>query len=189
MTQDLISLSQIVQNFAVAIGFLLGGMWAVYQFGIQRGNQTGLKIDTDIKISSLSGEDKRRLVFIDVILENTGKRALFARTKKLNSQFAQKPCSLYLRKVNANSLPNSHFYWYSSDLSAIDGVPEEINLTREYGQDPRNSATFFIEPSEVYHIGNSFILSPGVYLGRIRFFGARGRQEFWSRVFSFSVEE
>jgi hypothetical protein len=64
--------------------------------------------------------------------------------------------------------------------------PAAIDVLEEYCDEAKHMTDFWLEPGESYHIGSPLLLSPGSYLAKATFVGKK-TDDYWSRVFAFSV--
>lgn len=183
--------AETADHLATVVALLIGGGWVLYQYVIRRSGESGLYIDLNMQASDWKPGSK--LVFIDVVLRNTGQRCIDATTdspSSLEQQFEgsiRYAGSLQLRKVSSQaSGAVVHIDWWdkSSGLLAQPVIPE-TDLLKEY-TDQEGKVEFFLEPGEEYHLGNAFILEPGIYLAKIVFVGQR-KAEFWGRIMKIDV--
>ncbi len=183
--------AEIADHLATVVALLIGGGWVLYQYVIRRSGESGLSIDLKAQTSEWKPESK--LAFVDVVLRNTGQRCIDATTdspSSLEQQFEgsiRYAGSLQLRKLNSQaSGAVAHIDWWdkSSGWLAQPIVPE-TDLLKEY-TDQEGTVEFFMEPGEEYHLGNVFILEPGIYLAKIVFVGQR-KAEFWGRIIKIDV--
>src|ERR1043165_4276434 len=196
---DLKTKSEVLQNFALALAVIAGGIWASYRFFIQRAYETALEIDP--ATTNLPYEDNMFLVLIDIILKNKGQTRISARPKKYfkgealpthkdAAETLQHSLGLQIRRISAGSPANAVLDWFESDkLQKLDGIPNEINLLSEYEISKNGAVDFWIEPNEVYHCAIPLILPKGRYIAKVSFLGNRGGFEFWSRIFLLCVEQ
>lgn len=96
-----------------------------------------------------------------------------------------------MREIQAGN-PNTsrNLDWFDSPLlKPVPNLPAEINLLSDY-EDPLrgNIVDFWMEPSETYHVGRTLVLAPGQYLTKVTFIGAKGDDNFWSRVAMIAVQ-
>lgn len=161
--------AEIADHLATVVALLIGGGWVLYQYVIRRSGESGLSIDLNAQTSDWKPGSK--LVFIDVVLRNTGQRCIDATTDSPSSleplfegsiRYAG---SLQLRKVNSQSsgavAPID--WWDKSSGLLVQPVVPETDLLKEY-TDQDGKVEFFMEPGEEYHLGNAFILEPGEVL-------------------------
>lgn len=141
----------------------------------------------------------RRLVFLDVILKNEGKRKLEANpilttinAYKDFGEVLKYPCGIQIRQILTSEISTNKpldFFTDMNELRCPIGIPTEIDLLGEYEeiQNPNSSDAaipkFWIEPGEEYHLGTSAVLPKGSYLIRFHFVGSKSSdEEFWSRI-------
>jgi hypothetical protein len=196
---DLKTKSEILQNFALTLAVIVGGIWATYRFFIQRAYETALEID--FAMTNLTYENGNFLVLVDMVLKNKGLTRISAKPKKyikgkaipvyedtvetLDHSFA-----LQVRRISTTIPASAVLDWFESDkLEKLDSIPDQINLLNEYDISRNGAVDFWIEPNEVYHRAIPLVLPRGRYLAKASFLGNRGNFEFWSRIFLLSVEE
>ena len=189
---NLETVATIVDHLATAIAVVVGGGWIFYQYIVRRLGQTGISIDLIACVHPHT--EGFRLVFLDVVLKNTGHTRLdasLASRFELARQFddsVQFAGSLQLRRIEGPApAAAAHVDWWENAPGVLGSlVIPEVNLLMEY-TDEDERPDFFMEPGEEYHLGNAFLLSPGTYLAKVVFVG-QGKREYWSRIAQVHVE-
>ena len=189
--------SQNWYHLTISIATVVAGAWVFYVFVIERNTQAHLALDLRVTISTNSPSfTDRRLVFLDVVLTNVGKRKLEASRAKPAYQDPAETldysCGVEMRKIQTPlTETNKLLEWFeeTNQLQCPVGIPDEINMLEEYEvPDTPDLATttwtpnFWIEPSEQYHLGTALILPKGDYLARVHFIGTHGKEDYWSRI-------
>lgn len=190
---SLVTITQIVQNIALSLAVLIGGIWSYLLIRIQRGFEDGLLMDTKINYNRI--DDGKFIVFLDILLTNTGNREMFAKRKaksKGKPIYSTKLETIYesigvrIKKITQIEGTGIVLDWFSSPyLEAIPNLPNEISLIKDY-DDSLEAGTFWVlEPKETNYLGTALVLSPGHYLGRIIFVSEN--DEYFTRIFQFSI--
>lgn len=194
---EFILLSQLIQNFAIGLAVIIGGLWALYIFVSQRTYETALRIRTSVSHTLLA--NRRSIVYIDTVLRNMGSRRIGAKAKRYKNGVGlpaysdeldklYHSCGVQIKRLNLNIPGHVAYDWYQPELFVpIDGIPSELNLLAGYVTSKKGEVDFWLEPRETYHIGIALTLPLGSYLGRVVFIGDRGVFEYWSHDFFFSV--
>jgi len=190
---DWLKISQMFQHIMIALAVITGGLWAYYQWRIQRAHETALEIDL---ISTCTAfENALFLVFIDVSLKNVGKRKLGAKAKEYVNGMAHPvyqdevetlyhSLGLQIRGIKTDIKTNAALYWFNSnDLAPLQNIPDEINLLNDYEISKVGEEDMWIEPGETSHFGCAVILPKGYYLAKVTFVGTRKEIDFWCRLF------
>jgi hypothetical protein len=170
----------------------------------ERQSQPHLGLEVKITESTnAAGFGDRRLVFVDVVLRNEGKRKLEAEdvpTTRIAYQDAGEilkfPCGLQIRQILTSQIQTNKsldFFTDTNELQCPPEIPTEIDLLGEYEliDKSSDSATpeFWIEPTEEYHLGTSAVLPKGSYLARVHFIGSHSAdEEFWSRIVFMEIQ-
>ena len=194
---DYLKISEIFQHFMVGLAVIGGGLWALYQWRMQRAHETALEIDL-VSTSTVFGNNLF-LVFVDVSLKNVSKRKLGAKAKKYVGGSAEPvykdtietiyhSLGLQLRSIKSDIKYSAALDWFTSNgLCTPENIPGEINLLIDYeiGQDEQEQ--MWIEPGETSHFGCAMILPAGHYLAKVTFIGIRTWTDFWRRLFYIHV--
>jgi hypothetical protein len=141
----------------------------------------------------LNDQQPPRLVFIDVVLTNTGQRRIDASTdspSKMGPRFEASirfAGSLQLRKVSPSAPAHpSHIDWWNPANGFLEPQNiSETDLFKEYS-DQNGRVEFFMEPGEKYNLGNAFYMEPGTYLAKVVIVGQR-KDEYWGRIVKVEV--
>lgn len=186
-------------HLTVIVATITAGGWAFFTFVIERNLQAHLGLDIKVDISTNSPAlGEKRLVFLDVILTNEGRRKLEAKRVSTDNiayqdpgETIKYPCGIQVRKIETNLIKtNKSLDWFSDTnlLCCPSGIPDEIDMLGEYELiDPSKASQpgtphFWIEPSEQYHLGTALILPKGDYLVKLHFLGNHTDEDFWSRI-------
>jgi hypothetical protein len=186
-------------HLTIIIATIVAGYWTYHLFIAERHTQAHLALGVGITISTNSPVlGDKRLVFLDVILTNTGKRKLEAKRVPANQaaykdqeEVIKYSCGVQVREIQTSLiLTNKSLDWFADTnyLRCPVGIPEEIDMLGEYelanSSDPSiyGIPAFWIEPNEQYHLGTALILSKGDYLLKIHFIGNYSDEDFWSRI-------
>jgi hypothetical protein len=198
------------QTMLEATALLIGGVWALWIFVINRSNESALKIETTPL--TVTRPSSRTVVFFEVTLENSGKVKIGSKprnydsSKKLLAAYSDPDYEILDFSVSllVRPLPKAGYSqtetkdlgkrdkqldWFSDmdkqKLKPTDLVAE-IDLVDSYAVDDKK-ANFWMEPGETYHLPVALELQPGDYLGMITFIGERGDFEFWRRFILLQV--
>ena len=79
--------AEIAEHWVTVLALFAGGGWVLYQYVIRRSEATALSISVSNQVSEYA--DDRRLVFVDVVLRNTGLISLEASTKTSDEIFRE----------------------------------------------------------------------------------------------------
>jgi hypothetical protein len=193
-----------LQHLAVIIATIIAALWSYNLFESERQSMPHLGIEIQSVQQAIPKSDSKKIVFLDLILTNRGKRKLQA-DEVPTSQIAyqdpgevlQYPCGLQVRQImTAVTQTNAalDFFNNTNELVCPPGIPAEVDLLSEYellAGPQGNTATpqFWMEPGEQYHLGATLILPKGSYLVRAHFVGnKRSDEEFWSRITFLQVD-
>jgi len=174
------------------------GYWTYHLFVSQRTASAHLFIDSKITIlTNTPSLGTRRLVSLDVVLSNTGKKAVVARRVSTNevaysdpNETIQYSCGLQIREILTQLIQtNKSLDWFDDTnlLRCPTGLSGEIDLLGEC-ELPDGTPDFWIEPSDECHLGKVLFLSKGDYLLKFHFIGDNVSEEFWSRIIFLRVE-
>jgi hypothetical protein len=175
----------------------VAGYWTYYIFISERNPNAHLYMDAKTTISTNTPSlGERRLVFLDVFLDNTGKRKIVAEKVSTNEvaytdlgETIQYSCGIQIRTILTPLInTNKSLDWFDDTnlLQCPQGIPPEIDLLGEC-ELPDGTPDFWIEPSDQCHLGHALILAKGDYLIKLHFIGANPSQEFWSRILYMQV--
>lgn len=185
----------IISGVIVMLAAIIGGLWALRRYWIERTDEAAIELGVDYTCAPLGQE---HLVVLDVTISNKGHTRIQAKFEKTPTGYAfddtveqlRHSGSLQFRSVSPSS-PPGHLDWFEARhlLQPVSGV-DEINLLTEY-EDPTkgNQVDFWMEPGEVYHLEAAVVLSTGLYLAKVAFVGARGDDNFWSRLHFIQVPQ
>ena len=193
--------AETIEHIVVAIASIVAGLWALLRLVRERGFDSALTIDVE---SSTIPAEPHPYTFLDVTLTNVGKVELQAKPVRHGSTAYEDkpgqpisngnlivyekliyPCSLMLKKLT-RKVHHHRIDWFDQTNFDPDS-PGEMNLLPEYDDPNTNIVDFWMEPGETYHLGVPLVLSPGTYLAKVTFVGARSDKEFWSRLAIVSV--
>lgn len=194
-----LSHSQSWYHLIISFATIVAGIWALYIFVFERNAQAHLGLDIKITISTNSAAlGERRLVFLDLVMSNEGKRKLEAKRVPTDQiayqdlgESLQYPCGIQVREIQTYLIKtNKSLDWFNdtNQLKCPLGIPDEIDMLEEYELIDTNKPSctetpaFWIEPAETYHLGTSLILPKGDYLLKIHFLGNNTDEDFWSRI-------
>jgi hypothetical protein len=184
-----VSLPQAVENWATALGIIVGGGWAYYRFGLRREKETALAID--LAHTCTTYETGKYLVFFDVTLTNKGSVRVTAKRKQLpaysdSSETLNYGGDLLVRQIPSGASAGTQVRWFR-EPSAKSPLPGDIeaDLLDEYLDNCETD--FWMEPGESYHVSAAMVLNPGSYLAMVTFVGQASDEEFWRRVFLVQV--
>jgi hypothetical protein len=181
-----VSLAEAVQNWATAIGIIIGGAWVYYRFGLTRAKETALALDLTYTCTPYKGGNT--LVFFDVTLTNTGVVRLTAKRNpppvyKDKCETLQYSGDLLVRRISDDIQPGTQVRWFPQPPSVSFSNNIELNLLQEY-EISDGKADFWMEPGESYHLGTAIVLSSGTYIAMVTFLGSGAyNREFWRRSF------
>jgi len=184
----------VVQSLGVTLGVIVGGGWAWYRFLVQRASETALSIDLVITVAPLTGSHAS-LVFVDTVLQNSGNRRLIASSRRpaLPSEQRSNGASyvgesfphalgLSVRRVTPKD-GTLAISWESYGVKTRHDMDRDLSLLELY---ERTGQPFWLEPGEIIHFGEPFLLDQGHYIARVTFVGKR-RGELWRRTDRFQV--
>jgi hypothetical protein len=182
-------LPKAAEAWAKTLGIVAGGAWVLYKFGLKREGQTAVDIE-DIKYHYVP-YGARYLVFVDVTIRNKGSVRVKARSRRRPAyrdatETLAYSADLRLRRIPEGLLTRGQIGWFSEPEIASPAESDiEADLLAEYVL--KGKTDFFMEPSEVCHIGATVVMEAGTYLGMVTFIGAAGDHEFWRRPFTVEV--
>jgi hypothetical protein len=181
--------SDSVKNLIEAGALLVGAWWAYTRFVANRENETALEISCTTRTTPYRGSDS--LVAIEISLVNKGKVRVSAKRKinpayMTDDEVLRFSGDLLVRAIPAQQTAPTTVDWFPT-LGSRSPEPTdiEIDLFDEYMDDKQTD--FWLEPGETTHIGKALILPAGHYHAMVTFIGDRNDQEFWRRLFYFSV--
>jgi hypothetical protein len=183
----------VIHDIVVTLAALAGGSWALLRFKRERADESALDLEVSVR-SDKTSTANTFAVFVEAKLKNVGKTKIQAKpTAKGNLAYAdavEKIAYGGSLQVRSISVPAATGYlnWY--DQKSVMPIPElgEINLLSEYEiPEKDNLLDFWMEPGETYTLGKTIALTPGLYLMKITFIGARNDGDFWTRLVQFSV--
>jgi hypothetical protein len=157
------------------------------------GRYINFSLKIKASINSSAGKNGNSIVFIDVILKNTGRTKINAKPKKF-SQGKPEPlyqddfetlyhsCELQIRRLDAKIDGNAVYDWYG-----LSNVTEEINLIDDYEINENGAIEFWLEPGDTVHLGTALTLHPDHYLAKVTFLGSSKAEDYWERYFYFQV--
>lgn len=199
--------SEILHNLLVALGVVVGGGWVLFQFAIKRAYETALEIN--FSTTCCPHGMSKYMVFIDCALRNPASRKLGARAKRYKNGLGspvfkdERPATgepleppetlrhsvgLQIKRLDTDIPANTLLDWSEKANAAhTEDLFGEINLIESYEIPGVEKVHFWMEPGETYHLGTPVVLAEGRYLAMVTFIGSAGDDEFWRRVFSFSV--
>lgn len=186
-------------HLTIGISTIVAGIWIYHLFISERNAQPHLGMDVKITISTNSPAlGERRLVFLDLVLNNEGKRKLEAKEVPTDQiayqdpgETLQYPCGIQVREIQTSLIQtNKSLDWFNdtNQLKCPFGIPDEIDMLGEYELIDTNKSSqpgtpeFWIEPTEQYHLGTTLILPKGDYLIRTHFIGNNADEDFWSQI-------
>ena len=186
------SQGQNIYHFVISIATVVAGIWTYHLFIYERNPNAHLLMDitptVKTDIPELGG---RRLVFLDIFLDNTGKRKIVAERVSTNQvaysdpgETIQYSCGIQIRKILTTLIQtNQNLDWFenSNFFQCPPGLPPEIDLLGEC-ELPDGTPDFWIEPSDQCHLGHALVLSKGDYLLKVHLIGVDPEEDFWSRV-------
>jgi hypothetical protein len=190
--KHIFSHSQNWYHLILIIATFVAGYWTYYLFIAERNSNAHLFMDAKATISTnIPSLGERRLVFLDVFLNNTGKRKIVARRASTNevaysdpSETIKYSCGVQIRTILTPLIQtNKSLDWFDDTnlLQCPQGIQPEIDLLGEC-ELPDGTPDFWIEPSDQCHLGHALILVKGDYLVKLHFIGTDPSQEFWSRI-------
>jgi hypothetical protein len=183
----------VVHDIVVTLAALAGGSWALLRFKRERSDESALDLEVSVK-SEKTSTANTFAVFVEAKLKNVGKTKIQAKpTTKGSVAYGDADekiaysGSLLVRSV---SVPAAIGYlnWY--DKTMVKPIPDldEIDMLSEYEIPDKDSLLeFWMEPGETYTLGKTIMLTPGLYLAKVTFIGARNDGDFWTRLVQFSV--
>jgi hypothetical protein len=190
--KHIFSHSQNWYHLILIIATVIAGWWTWNLFYAERNPNAHLFMDATPTVkTNIPSLGDRRLVFLDVFLNNTGKRKIVAEKVSTNQVAYSDPgetikysCGVQIRKILTSLIQtNQDVDWFddTNQLQCPSGLAPEIDLLGECDE-PDGHADFWIEPSDQCHLGHVFILDKGDYLVKIHFIGTNPDQDFWSRI-------
>jgi hypothetical protein len=198
--------SEKFHHLVICVATILAGLWTYRIFVVERQSQAHLGLEVKTTQVMMPASTDHRLVFMDVILKNEGKRKLEAEvvptTKTAYAdagEILKYPCGIQIRQILTSQIQTNKSLDFFNDTNILQcpiGIPGEIDLLSEYElvdnlKSSSDSATpqFWIEPGEEYHLGTSAVLQKGSYLIRFHFVGSKSSdEEFWSRIIFMQID-
>lgn len=174
------NLSQIIQNLAIAIAVIIGGVWAIYLHGRLRRERLSIECGVEVAQSAMP-TGGMFVVSLAFRMKNAGARALqlvpdgrkpydvpiAIRAKGMPwEKRAYRNCELNLWRLNRPTAGTDSLMSLLDDSTAskVRLSNQPINLLAESRINP---ATFWLEPEEVIHALVNLSLSPGYYVGQV----------------------
>lgn len=191
---------------------LLGVCGAIYQFVLRRAFESALLIELKIDTSACDLYSTRCATHVHVTFRNIGNRRITAPEELSPHEIALYersiafPADLSIRRVREEDggtatalLPDEFVTWWTKspspesqtaafiDSPRLEKVCGSVSLLSEYSV-ANGKIGFFMEPGEEYCFSNLIFLSPGHYLAKVVFVGARSSAaEYWSRIEYFYI--
>ncbi|HKA01183.1 MAG TPA: hypothetical protein VKE70_31940 [Candidatus Solibacter sp.] len=192
-----------MKDLGITGGAIVGGLWALRRYWVERTEETALEIGLEYSCIPLSnksdaGGTPMYLVSFDILLSNRGKIKIQAKPGPFGSgvvafndgvEKLASSGSLQLKRFEGWEGGTAPWInWFEDPTLQIVPGLGEVNMLTEY-EDPRrqNAIDFWMEPGEACHLGAMVVLKPGVYFAKFTFIGAGGDDEFWSRLTSVQV--
>jgi hypothetical protein len=190
--------AQSLYHLTIAIATVIAGFWIYHLFISERASNAHLFMDIKPTISTNEPSlGDRRLVFLDVFLNNTGRRKIVAEQVSSNTvaysdpgETIQYSCGIQVRSISTPLIQtNQDIDWFNNTnlLMCPSGLPQEIDLLGEC-ELADGTPDFWIEPTDQCHIGHTLVLMKGDYLIKLHFIGTDPAEQFWSRVFYIRVD-
>jgi hypothetical protein len=190
--------SQNLYHLTFIVATAIAGWWTYHLFYSERNPNAHLFMDAKTTISTnIPSLGEKRLVFLDVFLDNTGKRKIVAERVSTNEvaysdagETIQYSCGVQIRKILTTLIQtNKSLDWFDDTnlLQCPQGLPPEIDLLGEC-ELPDGTPDFWIEPSDQCHLGHVLILAKGDYLIKLHFIGTDTNEDFWSRIIYMQVD-
>jgi hypothetical protein len=190
--------SQNFYHLMFCLATFVAGVWTYQNFTSGRESNAHLFMDATATIkTNIPSLGERRLVFLDVYLNNTGKRRIDAERVSTNQvaysdsgETIKYSCGIQIRKILTPLIQtNQDVDWFDNAnlLECPPGLPQEVDLLGECDL-PDGTPDFWIEPSDQCHLGHAFILDKGDYLVKIHFIGTNPDEDFWSRIVYIQVD-
>ena len=184
----------VAHDVVVTLAALAGGAWALLRFKRERSDESALDMAVAVRADKASTANVGAAVFFEVKLKNVGKTKIQAKATTTGVtaysdavETITHSGTLQVRSI-AVSAAMTNVDWY--DGKAVQPIPglDQINLLSEYEiPEKDNLLDFWMEPGESYALGKTITLTPGLYLAKVTFIGARGDGDFWTRLVQFSV--
>jgi hypothetical protein len=176
------------EHIAKTFAIVIGGLWVLYQFVLQRAFES--KLDISVQVRS-TPKASGHVVFIDVTLANVGNRRIEAPGTLTDCQqeeyegSVKYPCDLQIRSIDdMTAQSNGYLDWW---VPADEGT--RVSVLAEYSTRDKK-IDFFMEPGEKYSLGHVFFLAGGHYMAKVVFVGQRaGASEYWSQITYFYVPD
>jgi hypothetical protein len=170
-----------LKDWLTAAGIVLGGIWAIYRFGLTRARETALAIDLSYATSPYRGSS--HLVCFGVTLSNTGGvkiTAQPARSPAFKGDFEELAfaASVLVRRVSSELDPTTVVKWFPT-VTSRSPEPGDIELDLLDHYESEGETSFWMEPREVYHLSAVAVLEPGTYFALITFVGENIDNDFW----------
>jgi hypothetical protein len=140
-------------HVVTAGGILVGAGWVLYRYFTQRAGQTALAIDVSSQTSDW--EEAKKLVFLDVVLENKGTIAFrTVQPSRRANGHNQSPSTgagrLQIRRVARKQESSQQCLDWWSEKAGLDRVELDVDLFKEYTMGAH--VPFLMEPGERYHL-------------------------------------
>jgi hypothetical protein len=183
------------QNFyhlIVGLATIVVGIWTYQNFVSGREPNAHLLMDATATVkTNIPTLGDRRLVFLDIFLNNIGKRridAIRVSTNELaycdSGESLKYSCGVQIRKILTSMIQtNQDVDWfnYTNLLECPPGLAPEIDLLGECEM-ADGTPDFWIEPSDQCHLGHTVVLDKGDYLLKVHLIGKNPSDDFWSRI-------
>lgn len=174
------SLSQVIQNLAITLAVIVGGIWAIYRWFRLREERLSIEYFVEV-VQSAKPTDGVSLVSLVFRMKNAGARALkLARdgtepytepidsrgVGKLWEKVAHRNCELTIWKLDKPSASTNALISLRDETRAskVHLADHPVNLLAESRISPE---TFWLEPEEVVQSVANLALPAGYYVGQV----------------------
>jgi hypothetical protein len=191
------SSAQGLYHLTVIAATVTAGIWTYALFIRERVSNAHLFMDVKPTIvTNIPALGDRRLIYLDVFLNNTGKRNIVAEKISTNEVAFNDPgetikysCGIQVREILTTLIQtNKDISWFADTnlLRCPSGLPPEIDLLEEC-ELPDGTPDFWIEPTDQCHLGHTLVLNKGDYLIKLHFIGTDTNEQFWSHILYMQV--
>lgn len=196
MLNSLNQVAGVIQSLVLTLAAIIGGIWALYKFVLQRDFETNL--DLDISTECFSGNKGNMMIFINTTLKNTGKTYIAAKPKKYKDNsylpvyqdkldVIHHGCDLQIKCLNTGI--KAVYDWYNPlNFTQVENLPDHINLLAEYEISNQGQIDFWMGPGETFYLGTAVTLPPGHYLAKVVFVGPKEKRNTGAEPFIFTLE-